>query len=327
MTPDTAQAALVEADNGLVAPLYFHRQLVEAADLTLDRTSHDAELARMRLLLHGWGVAAGLAPGVEGNRLTVSRGYAVTPTGEEVFLDADISVGGIVAAVVARCGADPAGCEFVEPTPAASASGARAGAGAANGNGDGETTAAAWLIARPTWADAEPRPTVPEGRGHPANMLFPSRRHAGVRLELLCDLPATHTVPAPEPYAGAGGLQAPPMPSIPGPEASFVVLGRLVARDGAVLVSSEGRLTLLPLRTLQAWVEELIRPATYYVNANAQTGGEHEVHVLGCPTPAREHNRIHLGVFRTCQEALEAARERFAVVDGCAYCLPECHTR
>ena len=66
---------------------------------------------------------------------------------------------------------------------------------------------------------------------------------------------------------------------------------------------------------------------TYYVNKNAQPTGEHEVHTSICywlPTP---ENRILLGDFSTCFEALIAARKYYSNVDGCKYCCPNCHKK
>jgi hypothetical protein len=67
----------------------------------------------------------------------------------------------------------------------------------------------------------------------------------------------------------------------------------------------------------------------YYVNKNRQTTGEHEVHKDGpCPTPAEPQNRDDLGYFTTCREALVAAMAKgYQPVDGCKWCVPECHTR
>lgn len=325
MDGNTPRLALAEAKNGLVAPLYFDRQLVRAEDLTLDRASHDAELARMRRLLHGWGVVAGLIPEIEGDTLTVSRGYAVTPTGEEVYLAADVAIAGIAAAIRARCGPPDLGCDEIEPAR-------RAAAAAAQG-----APVTSWLIARPTGENAEPRPGVAAGCAHPANALFPARRCGAVRLELLCALPASHadaTLPTDRLTGIVCGPQGTdesamllPMPDLPGPETSFVILGRLILGDGVVRFRTEDRRTLLPLQTLQAWVASETCPALYYVNVNAQDTGEHEVHRLGCPTPAREENRQYLGTWRSCAEALAAARQQFDSVDGCANCLPDCHSR
>ncbi len=66
----------------------------------------------------------------------------------------------------------------------------------------------------------------------------------------------------------------------------------------------------------------------YYVNVNAQTppeDGEHEVHTEGCPTPPLQMNRLGLGNFSNCQEALRKARESYRKVDGCKNCIPACH--
>ena len=65
---------------------------------------------------------------------------------------------------------------------------------------------------------------------------------------------------------------------------------------------------------------------TYYVNSNAQSTGEHELHVPGCsffPT----QNAVYLGVFENCTAAKKVARKIYSNVDGCYYCLNECHSR
>ena len=63
----------------------------------------------------------------------------------------------------------------------------------------------------------------------------------------------------------------------------------------------------------------------YYVNTNAQSTGEHEVHKEGCNY--FPHLPKYLGNFSNCQDAVEEAMKYYANVDGCAYCIPECHTR
>jgi hypothetical protein len=65
----------------------------------------------------------------------------------------------------------------------------------------------------------------------------------------------------------------------------------------------------------------------YYVNRNAQEGGEHEVHRDGCPTPANSENRLYLGNFTSCNAAVVEARKHYDNVDGCKNCSLECHTR
>lgn len=64
----------------------------------------------------------------------------------------------------------------------------------------------------------------------------------------------------------------------------------------------------------------------YYVNKNAQLNGEHEVHQSGCPTPASEANRLYLGNFSSCHEAVQAAKKHYSQSNGCAMCSPACHT-
>jgi len=66
---------------------------------------------------------------------------------------------------------------------------------------------------------------------------------------------------------------------------------------------------------------------SYYVNRNAQSTGEHEVHRDGCPTPPLYSNRQPLGYFATCRPAVVEARKYYDNVDGCAYCCPDCHRR
>ena len=66
--------------------------------------------------------------------------------------------------------------------------------------------------------------------------------------------------------------------------------------------------------------------ASYYVNKNPQTNGDHEVHVGICsrlPTP--EH-RMYLGEYATCHQAVREAKKTYPQSNGCYYCSLECHT-
>lgn len=67
--------------------------------------------------------------------------------------------------------------------------------------------------------------------------------------------------------------------------------------------------------------------SNYYVNQNAQATGEHEVHKDTCAFLPKQENRILLGAFISCHDALERARMYFSKVDGCHYCTPQCHKR
>ena len=65
----------------------------------------------------------------------------------------------------------------------------------------------------------------------------------------------------------------------------------------------------------------------FYVNKNAQSGGEHEVHRSNCAWQPDAENRIYLGDFATSQAAVKEARKYYSCVDGCKHCCPESHTR
>jgi hypothetical protein len=66
---------------------------------------------------------------------------------------------------------------------------------------------------------------------------------------------------------------------------------------------------------------------SYYVNKNAQSNGDHEVHrTVGCPTPANEENRLYLGDFASCLGAVSEAKKHYVQSNGCANCSLECHT-
>ena len=66
--------------------------------------------------------------------------------------------------------------------------------------------------------------------------------------------------------------------------------------------------------------------ALYYVNKNAQSNGDHEVHVLGCSFMPADENRKYLGNFKSCREAVVEAEEHYSQVNGCYYCSNDCHT-
>lgn len=64
----------------------------------------------------------------------------------------------------------------------------------------------------------------------------------------------------------------------------------------------------------------------YYVNRNAQSNGDHEVHKEGCSYMPSSENRIYLGEFSTCSSAVTAAHKHYTQVNGCYYCSRSCHT-
>jgi hypothetical protein len=66
--------------------------------------------------------------------------------------------------------------------------------------------------------------------------------------------------------------------------------------------------------------------AAYYVNKNAQTNGDHEVHVSSCGFMPSAENRLYLGDFSGCTAAVQAAKKHYPKSNGCAFCSPACHT-
>jgi len=64
----------------------------------------------------------------------------------------------------------------------------------------------------------------------------------------------------------------------------------------------------------------------YYVNMQAQTNGDHEVHTAGCSYLPSEGNRKYLGSFSNCRDAVRKAREYYTQVNGCYFCSRACHT-
>lgn len=66
--------------------------------------------------------------------------------------------------------------------------------------------------------------------------------------------------------------------------------------------------------------------ALYYVNKKAQTNGDHEVHTYNCTFLPNEENRIYLGSFDNCNDAVNAAKKYYSQVNGCYWCSRDCHT-
>lgn len=66
--------------------------------------------------------------------------------------------------------------------------------------------------------------------------------------------------------------------------------------------------------------------ARYYVNDNAQSNGDHEVHVPTCSFFPAAENRTYLGDFDSCWPAVAAARRIYPQSNGCYFCCNPCHT-
>jgi len=68
----------------------------------------------------------------------------------------------------------------------------------------------------------------------------------------------------------------------------------------------------------------------YIINENVQPTGEHEVHKeFYCPTLPDPKNRVLVGYFNSCRDAIAEAKKKWPdiEIDGCANCIPVCHTR
>lgn len=65
----------------------------------------------------------------------------------------------------------------------------------------------------------------------------------------------------------------------------------------------------------------------YYVNENAQSNGDHEVHDESCVYLPILQSRKYLGEFQSCIEAVIVARRSYPTADGCKTCSESCHTR
>ena len=64
----------------------------------------------------------------------------------------------------------------------------------------------------------------------------------------------------------------------------------------------------------------------YYVNKNAQSNGDHEVHAYGCSYMPEPENRLYLGEFTSCHGAVLKAKRTYPQSNGCYYCCRPCHT-
>ena len=65
--------------------------------------------------------------------------------------------------------------------------------------------------------------------------------------------------------------------------------------------------------------------AKYYLNRSAQPNGDHEVHKDGCVH--MPDNKIYLGDFGDCREAVQQAKKNYAQINGCIHCSNTCHTQ
>lgn len=64
----------------------------------------------------------------------------------------------------------------------------------------------------------------------------------------------------------------------------------------------------------------------YYVNKNEQSNGDHEVHKSTCSHLPDYDNRMYLGDFSNCRDAVAEAKKYYSKSNGCYWCINECHT-
>ena len=68
----------------------------------------------------------------------------------------------------------------------------------------------------------------------------------------------------------------------------------------------------------------------YYINKNQQHNGDFEVHEESCKYLPLPQNRIFLGSFYNCEDAVSEAKRRFPNdknnINGCKECSKDCHT-
>ena len=57
----------------------------------------------------------------------------------------------------------------------------------------------------------------------------------------------------------------------------------------------------------------------YYVNKNAQSNGDHEVHILSCSWLPEPENRLYLGQFASCVPAVAEAKRYYSLSNGCRW--------
>lgn len=65
----------------------------------------------------------------------------------------------------------------------------------------------------------------------------------------------------------------------------------------------------------------------YYVNKKAQANGDHEVHTSECRYVPTLENRMYLGYFSNCKDAVNEAKKTYKQSDGCYTCSNECHKK
>lgn len=65
----------------------------------------------------------------------------------------------------------------------------------------------------------------------------------------------------------------------------------------------------------------------YYFNNNTDNKGNHEVHTGDCSYLPLPSNRILIGYFSNCSDAIKEAKKKYPSksFDGCYHCCRLCH--
>lgn len=64
----------------------------------------------------------------------------------------------------------------------------------------------------------------------------------------------------------------------------------------------------------------------YYINKQAQSNGDHEVHKDDCTYLPSLANRKYLGDHLNCKSAVTEAKKTYTQSNGCKTCCPDCHS-
>ncbi|KIF80115.1 hypothetical protein [Noviherbaspirillum autotrophicum] len=61
----------------------------------------------------------------------------------------------------------------------------------------------------------------------------------------------------------------------------------------------------------------------YYVDKKETSNGDHEVHVPRCEYLPEANDRIYLGAFSNCGDAVRQAKSHYGRSTGCRWCCGE----
>jgi hypothetical protein len=98
MSPQERTAIHTMNSSGLERTRYFSRQLITAADLTLDQDYFRERLRRHNRMLHGWGIVCGLEvtlpadAAAEPWQVIIQPGYALSPQGDEICVSQPVTI-------------------------------------------------------------------------------------------------------------------------------------------------------------------------------------------------------------------------------------------